>query len=561
MTEDDIIEILSKTDDPIKLQRFEKLLTIRDTRVDFAKNFHRNTKGDRMNFTIAPHLKDIYNTLSPDIALQGSVQSMKSEFMVVDHFACAAAGLSVFLVLPKFESRVGYVQNRINKCISQVPKYQELLASGMMDSMVLKQFGKGVIKYVGSNVVADFKEFPADVMFVEEVDQCCDDNLGYGIDRLRASPYQFKRYVGNPTFNDRGINKYFKQSTMNCRWTECEKCGHMNEMDWFTIMVETIYNNDGMPTDYKLRDQDWVEGKPVNCICGGCGLPFDRFSDGEWRPKNPDAQMEGFYLNQMMSRFNSLDDMWNRFRNSMGDSSEMQKFYNSDLGIPYTAFDSMLTPNHLEAATRIEPYELRAGENCAYIAGHKAPTDKTVCSMGVDVGKFFDVRISEVREGGYRRMLYCGKVGSLDELYELGHKYNVECCVMDSGPEYHTSHEFQDNAPFFVWLARYGSEGSSGKIKRDKKSKVMSADRTAILDKTFAELRGGKNLLPVNFGAILGGEYVDEMTCSVREFQEDKGKYIWTKGKDHQRHADVYDYMASTMLVHSIDVLEGIMVG
>ncbi len=176
-----------------QLEVVEKLLEIRNVRIDFAINHHVNTRGERMDFEHYPHIRPLYNSTAPEIVLMGSVQSFKSEFSIIDHFAAAYVGLSIFFVLPKFEMRTTYVQNRINRCVESVTHYKKIIGRGFFDSVALKSFGKGVVKYVGSNVLSDFKEFPADMMIVEEVDQCSRENVEFALDRLRASKYQFKR--------------------------------------------------------------------------------------------------------------------------------------------------------------------------------------------------------------------------------------------------------------------------------------------------------------------------------------------------------------------------------
>ena len=61
----------------LDLKRFEKLIQIRNRRVEFAVDYHMNSKGERLNFKDFPHIHDIYNSLSPHIVLMGSVQVFK----------------------------------------------------------------------------------------------------------------------------------------------------------------------------------------------------------------------------------------------------------------------------------------------------------------------------------------------------------------------------------------------------------------------------------------------------------------------------------------------------
>ena len=552
---------LSDITDPTQLKMYEMLLKVRDRRVNFAKNHHRSTRGTKMNFVDFPHLKDVYNTLSTDIALMGSVQCGKSEWLIIDHFACASLGLSVFMVLAKVEARNAYVQNRIDRCIDNVPEYKRLLQAGTFSNTAIKNLGKGVIKYIGSNVEGDFREFPGDVLVIDEEDDCNAENLHYAKDRLRASIYQFTRSVGNPTISSKGIAKRYNDSTQN-KWNVVCDCGERVNLDWFNCVVSTILDSDGVPCDYELRDETWKEGKDVRTICPHCGNPFSRWNEGLWVPGKPTHRVEGFHLHMMQSRMNSLNEMWDEFREALGDPGKMQKFYNSNLGLPFMDFDSRLTNVHLiRAARQGDGYQMHSRGEYWCVDGD---SDGGPCSMGVDVGKFFDVRVSRVEDNGNRRMLFAGKVKDRSDLINIGERYGVEVCVIDSQPEARIAQEFQDEAPFYVWLCRYSGEGKDGRIRRDKKARIISPDRTTILDKTLAELKAGRNIMPANVESVMGGEFAQEMTVSVRQTETDRSgntRYVWSKGKDHQRHADVYDYLASTMMATFKDYLSGITIG
>lgn len=260
-----------------EVEVMEKLLQIRNCRQNFALNHHQNTRGERMDFTHYPHIRELYNSVARVIVLQGSVQSFKSEWAVVDQLSCAHAGLSVFFVLPKYEMRTTYVQNRINRPCETVGEYKRIVGESFFDSVAIKSFGKGVIKYVGSNVLADFKEFPADCIFVEEVDECDQENVEYALDRLRASKYQFRRYLGNPKLKGKGINAFFEESDQR-EWTvPCKSCGAFHELDWFEVVVRDITDADGNVVDYVLRDEDWEVGcgRDIRCICPDCGGELD----------------------------------------------------------------------------------------------------------------------------------------------------------------------------------------------------------------------------------------------------------------------------------------------
>jgi len=536
-----------------ELMVYEKLMKIREIRQDFALNHHQNTRGEKMDFTHYPHIKELYNSTARVIVLQGSVQSFKSEWAVIDQLSCAMAGLSVFFVLPKYEMRTTYVQNRVNRPCATIPEYKRIVGEGFFDSVAIKSFGKGVIKYVGSNVLADFKEFPADCIFVEEVDECDQENVEYALDRLRASRYQFKRYLGNPKLSGKGINAFYQKSDQRKWFVPCLACDNYHDLDWFKVVVEDITDRDGNIVDYRLRDKDWEPGcrREVKCICPDCGGELERASPrGEWRALVPDCDIEGYHISMLCSPINSVSEMWQKFLDAVTDPALMQVFYNSYLGLPYNASGNKVTTELLDRSVE-EGYNLVIKDTCAHIEDdrHDGP-----CSLGMDIGGVFDVRISALEPRGVRRLIYVGKLKELDEVNDLIERYNVEYAVVDSMPEITLVQDFQETAPCAVWLCRYRGEGADRRKNYDVRDRIINVDRTECLDRSFAALRRGKVILPENYNSILEGQWTAEMCGPVRKVVEDtKGnlKFEWSKCKDHQRHADSYDLLAHQIILET----------
>jgi len=533
-----------------ELERMEMLLLLKETRLRFAMDHHKNTRGERLDFTYHPHIRAIYNSLSPNIVLQGSTQSMKSEWANVNHLAASYIGLQVFYVLPKFEHRTTYVMNRINRCVENVEEYKKIMGSGFFDSVSLKSFGKGVIKYVGSNVLADFTEFPADMVVIEEVDDCHAPNLEYAIDRLGASKFKFIVRLGNPRIEGRGINYLYNLSDKRTWHVICENCKDYSKLDWFETIVHTIKDREDNIIDYRLRDEDWYPGcrRELNAICPKCGGRLNRRSmENIWIPEFPERNIEGYHISAMCSPSNSLAEMWENFKQSIHDPKKMQRFHNSVLGLPYAGAGNKLTEEMLRKCN--DNYNFILEPDRGYIPGDRS---NGPCSMGVDVnGTIFDVRISEVLNRAKRKAVFIGKVGSTEQLHELIARYNVEKVVMDSMPEVMLARDFQDECAVDCWLCRYRGEGKDGKFGTDSSDRLLNVDRTEALDRSFAEIKKRKNVLPNNFRELLDGAFVSEMCKPVRQVVEDargNARYEWTKCTDHSRHSDTYDMLAANMV-------------
>lgn len=533
-----------------ELKVLEMLLKIRDVRVTFAQDHHVNSSGQRLDFS-CPAIKDLYNTLAPRIVIQGGTQSFKSEFLVVDHLAAAFCGLSVFFVVPNFEHRDVFVQDRVDKCIDRVPEYKKLIKGRVADSKQLKTFGKGTIKYVGSNVLADFASYPASICYIDEMDYCDQNNLPYVDDRMQASIYKFKRVVANPTVSTEGVSKLFQESTQKEWAVPCSACGKLAVLDWFQVIVEEVRDTSGNVVDYSLRDKEWHidAGRDIYCICPYCGGALLKDSPrGQWLAQaNSPTGWEGFHLSMLCNSINSVQFMWSNFRQSIHNSIKMTRFYRSFLGIPYDEESSKLTDKLLD--TCVEPgYNFIEQGDISFAPGEH---NECAVSMGVDVGKYFDVRISKT-EGRKRKALFIGKVATTDDLLQLIDKYGVQAVVIDSMPESRMVQEFQLLAPCPVWLVRVRGEGTDNIQTYDLENMRMNVDRTWLLDSSFSQIKSKMNVLPENFRSLLDGKYLEEMLSIVRKQVEDSRGNLrveWTKGEDHSRFSDSYDMLAHNMML------------
>ena len=78
----------------------------------------------------------------------------------------------------------------------------------------------------------------------------------------------------------------------------------------------------------------------------------------------------------------------------------------------------------------------------------------------------------------------------------------------------------------------------------DYSKRIVTVDRTQIMDFTFDEIKNGDKKYPTDVMNILG--WAEQMKAPVRVYDENKSKIIWTEGSkaDHYRFADVYDRIA-----------------
>lgn len=552
-----------------ELRKLNRLVDIRETRIKFAKNYHRNTRGEKMNFERFPHVRAWYESLAPEIVIPGAAQVCKSEWLVIDMLATSYCGCNCFTVLPKYEMRDIYAMTRVKKPVLTSPEYKKILAEGNSSSTQLIEFGRGMIKFVGANVESDFVEYAADAYYVEETDKITTwANVELGKSRLQASIFKFKRWVSNPSTKDGKIWEMYLNSDQQVWVAKCSQCGEFSEMDWFDTVVRTNIDSQGNVVSYSLRDEQWHPGcgRDIQVMCPKCqGGHLRRFhKDNHWHAKCPGANIEGYHAPSIISSLVSVEELWTEFVLAKSNPAKLQQFYNMRLGLPFTTQGNSI-PTELLGSCSDPAYEFRITSDSAYLPAdcHPGP-----CSMGVDVSPSrLDVRIS-YNDNGRRRAVYFGKLvhaNRWDDLHLLGERYNVQLCCIDIGPEVEKTIDFQQEAKFPVWRVNYQGAGANRGIKYNQSDRIVTIDRTLALDRGYTQLKTKKNILPSNFQAIFDGRYSDEMTSLIRELSENKdgsSKFEWTgpAESDHSRHADAYDMLAFDSMSEDLVTMDSLLI-
>ena len=88
------------------------------------------------------------------MVVEKAVQVGLSElFIIQSHIEAGERGMTVMYVLPKYEMRNRFVNNRIYKAHNRVGYYQDLLkaSNSKVHRTSLMHFGSGTLIYVGSS--------------------------------------------------------------------------------------------------------------------------------------------------------------------------------------------------------------------------------------------------------------------------------------------------------------------------------------------------------------------------------------------------------------------------
>lgn len=522
-------------------------------RLDWARAFHLSTKGLPLDFDRYKYLLDLYRDDHREIVIQKATQIGVTEWAINELLCYCSLGHAVFYVLPTQTIRNEFVKNRIDKTIYAVPYYQELVnrAAGPSDEVGMKHIGAGVVRFVGSNSFAEFGEFPADVVIIDEYDRCDKENLPYARDRLGASDIKAYRALGNPTVQGRGIAQLYDDSDQRTWQIKCEHCGRWQEIDWFKNVLREIGDN-----DFELIDREWSEASQldVRVYCDGCKKPIDRLANGKWVARYPGRPVHGYHLSRLISPMTTIAALYTEWLKALTNETLKQRFFNSELGLSYASTGAKLTQILLDRC--ILDYQLPSSSN--------GP-----CTMGVDVGALLHVRISEL-DGKKRKGVYIGTVRDFNQLDTLIKTYAVRTCVIDAMPETREARALAYRHPGRVLLCQYpkAPQVASAKdrpddfyMKIDYKARTVNVDRTQSLDSSHSAILMQENILPANAASLEG--YYDQMCAPTRIYDETAERFIWTKHDprtgstipDHHRHADNYDHIAARISRSARDLI------
>lgn len=487
---------------------------------------HRTHEGKMLNFRDNPFLYGIYADKNPYLVIMKSTQNGITEYLIVREFdESGREGRSVFHVLPTIDLIGRFVKNRANRSIGFSEYYKTMVkpTQKSSDAMSLKHFGKGTIAYVGSNSGSAFTEFPAQTVIVDELDMCDQQRLVMAWERLSFAEDKRQGKIGNPTIEDFGIHGEFLATDQKYWYIKCE-CGHWISPDFFLHVVRHIQDN-----DYVIRDPDWEPhtGRDIRLVCDKCGRFVDRRGKGLWVAKYPDREKSGFQLGKLFTSRVTVEEVVERFEKGLYNDWDMQRFYNADCGLPFTAPGSSLARTDLDACKGDDmmPYEAAEG---------------TACIAGADVGTKIHIRISQILPDGRLRAMYIGSVDEIQDVLELSRRYNVVCGVIDAMPETRKSKELVASHP--GWFMCYFNE-----VKRDiidPLNRILTVLKTPAMDAVKEAYLSRKIVLPPNADKI--PEFYDHMTVPVRTYDEQRQAYVWQRGNkdDHLYLAEAYQLLA-----------------
>jgi len=505
------------------------LKQIAEHRWKLACTEHVTARNKKLSFERYPFQVQMYQDDSRVIVLMSCVQIGKTEFAIVTTMATmdAGDGINVMYVLPDQTSVSRFVQAKFNRTVSNTRYYDKM--SKEVGRVSLKSLGGGFVSIVPSTSDSAFKEYTADSLIFDEFDLCDPENVILAHDRLEEIDDDKLRavlYIGNPQFKNGPLHEKFEQSDQKYWNVTCEDCGHVNEIDWFKNVL-------------KARGE-WYEPRvdPIDVVCDKCEYYLD-VSKGHWIARHPGREISGYQFNQIIGGKEPAE-LWRSFREARFQPTKMQHFYNSYLGLPYTAVGAGVTDDELAA---LQPAFAKKWQAC--IAGIDVGAELSL-AIGKDVGDALEV-------------LHYSKVPNRNEILRLLNEHDVRGVVIDSEPGGFYIKQWAEDLTSMgikVLLCRNQESMYEHEAEIDPESGEIRYHRTWLLDSFHSLIKRHQVRLNSNLPEV----YRNELQAITRALvQRESGRvsmYRWSKGEDHAFFASAYMMLAMRFCpVYDLDMI------
>lgn len=436
----------------------------------------------------------------------------------------------VLYMFPTTDNVLDFSKSRFNPLIDAnkeaIGRYIKKGGKGT-DTAALKKVGKSFLYLRGARLsqkiglVGDEMEstqtrsIPADMFVLDEVDLMSMAVVEKVRGRMGHSAVQEEVYLSNPTLPGCGIDVFFEQSDQRYLYRKCS-CGTWMCADLsFPECVHVRENGTGF------------------IACPKCDKEVG-FQTCEWRPTKSENSdyMHGYQWSQLDSIFNDPYQIVKDIEDPPLDN--LADVYRLKLGLPYVGAEDKLTTNQVFGL---------CNQDTMY-PSHSGP-----CAMGVDVGKIKHVVIGVRKDHEQFQILKAARLSTWNDIHDLARKFNVKSCVIDIRPYEDMARAFQAAESYRIFLCEY-SDNAMHDVVWNEKTKVVTAYRTGIFDKTHRLVDEAKLIIPRKGEEI--NEFVAQVcgAAKVAEINKRNGEAIYRYRKvgsagDHYRNALNYFILAA----------------
>lgn len=416
----------------------------------------------------------------------------------------------------------------------------------------LKRIGRGDVSLRGTQSKTAVQSVDADALVFDEYDFLNQKNLAQAERRVAGAQAAGRtpriRRFGYPTIPGYGIDALYERSDKRVWHVECPACGLVQDLQWGANMRWRGRDDDEDRVRRLGRDEDYEDYRDVVeawRACRECEQTFEEdehrvIREGRWIALRPDSDLIGFHASRLIVPFTDLIELVRNSRKT--NPTDLEAFYNNDLGLAWVPAEAMLTEADIDAAAA---YGLDEPQSQAL--------PRQINVMGVDVASERDLSawVDELTPDGRQRAIWLGEPRDFQEVVELIRRFKPASVVIDSMPERRQARAVAATFPGIVYLAAYTDLDHADAFKYDPKKNLITINRTEAIDAFMDGIRQARRnplrRMPPRFKSqLMSPKRRTELDSKERPHRV----YVATgPDGDDYAHAGVYGLVAKEMYV------------
>lgn len=381
------------------------------------------------------------------------------EMLAMIYLALRFSPAKVGMFMPSTMTAGGKSRGRFMPIVRTIPDVYRLMVDekaaarrGANEGNVLvRELGQSKFHFLWTSGKTATESNPMDILSFDEVQEMKIADMEKTMERISGSKMRYTLMGSTANWPDSDIHFWYKKGTQHQFHTRCPCCDTLQVLD--EHFPECIgYDPEALKRDPRAAAGDVGE---YRYRCHECQGWIDDPQEGEWIAKVPDAVLRSVHFPQFLSPTISPRQIIEAYHSA----DDMKNFFNRKLGKPYT--DPSQVPVNLEMLNQC------AAEGMA--AGLVWKRNAKGTFMGLDqMGSFIVAVIKERMPDGRQAVIHLEYIyikptkenpdaSPWDRCDELMAGYGVQCCVVETLPNYDSAKSFARRHDGKVFLAGYGN--------------------------------------------------------------------------------------------------------
>lgn len=356
---------------------------------------------------------------------------------------CAVGSYVPDMTLAAYKSSERFmpILRRVPEAYSRLRDEAKLRSTGGREGNVLtRSIGSSRVQFLWTSGTITTESYPFDVLNFDEVQEMSHADIEKTQERLSASDIKMRLFLSTAKYPDADIDYLFKRGTRYRFHTACAcPAGVILDEVFPECVVLNTGQYQGAPAD------EYVYRCPTcNSYIPDAQAPAAIGEDG-WLAEVPDARYVSIHFPQTLSPTISAREIYEAFINA----KDLENFYRRKLGRPF------VDPSRIPVTLAM--LELCAAEGVK--RGLKWETQAKDTFMGIDqMGAYNVVIIKRRMPDGRQAVVHVEQIYDLDPFVRcdtLMADYGVQCCVLETLPNYNDAKRFSQRHKGKVFLASY----------------------------------------------------------------------------------------------------------